>query len=69
MSYGGNGKTISFPAAPSSNGAAKKDACGCGDACCQPARSVREDSAPDFAKMTSAQKVAYNKARWDRILG
>jgi hypothetical protein len=24
---------------------------------------------PDFAKMTPAQKVAYQKARWDRILG
>jgi hypothetical protein len=23
----------------------------------------------DFAKMTAAQKVAYHKARWDRILG
>ncbi len=26
-------------------------------------------SAPDFRKMTAAQKVAYQKARWDRILG
>ena len=25
--------------------------------------------AVDFTKMTSAQKVAYHKARWDRILG
>jgi hypothetical protein len=24
---------------------------------------------PDFTKMTPAQKVAYQKARWDRILG
>jgi hypothetical protein len=24
---------------------------------------------PDFAKMTPAEKVAYQKARWDRILG
>jgi hypothetical protein len=24
---------------------------------------------PDFAKMTAAQKVAYQKQRWDRILG
>lgn len=67
MSYGGNGKTISV--APSSNGAAKKEACGCDGACCQPARSASEGSAPDFTKMTSAQKVAYHKARWDRILG
>ena len=26
-------------------------------------------SEPDFSKMTTAQKVAYQKARWDRILG
>jgi hypothetical protein len=26
-------------------------------------------SEPDFSKMTAAQKVAYQKARWDRILG
>ncbi len=26
-------------------------------------------SEPDFAKMTAAEKVAYQKARWDRILG
>jgi hypothetical protein len=67
MSYGGTGKTISV--APSSNGAAKKDACGCGEACCAEARRASEDSVPDFTKMTSAQKVAYHKARWDRILG
>jgi hypothetical protein len=24
---------------------------------------------PDFSKMTPAQKAAYHKARWDRILG
>jgi hypothetical protein len=24
---------------------------------------------PDFAKMTAAEKVAYQKKRWDRILG
>jgi hypothetical protein len=26
-------------------------------------------SEPDFSKMTAAEKVAYQKARWDRILG
>jgi DhnA family fructose-bisphosphate aldolase class Ia len=68
MSYGGNGKTISFPTAPTGIGAAKKEACGCGGACCTEARSASEESAPDFAKMTPAQKIAYHKARWDRIL-
>jgi hypothetical protein len=24
---------------------------------------------PDFTKMTPAEKIAYHKARWDRILG
>jgi hypothetical protein len=28
-----------------------------------------EDGAVDFAKMTPAQKMAYHKARWDRVLG
>jgi hypothetical protein len=27
------------------------------------------DKTPDFAKMTTAEKVAYQKKRWDRILG
>jgi hypothetical protein len=24
---------------------------------------------PDFSRMTAAQKIAYHKSRWDRILG
>jgi hypothetical protein len=53
MSYAGNGTTISVPD--------KKKPPG------EPSRvSVPE---PDFAKMTPAEKVAYHKARWDRILG
>src|SRR5205823_8696027 len=32
------------------------------------AASVRNGE-PDFARMTTAEKVAYQKARWDRILG
>jgi len=24
---------------------------------------------PDFSRMTPAEKIAYHKARWDRILG
>jgi hypothetical protein len=55
MSYGGNGKVISVP--PGSNG--------------QEAMAGAESNqrGPDFARMTPAQKVAYHKARWDRILG
>jgi hypothetical protein len=30
---------------------------------------VAANGSPDFSKMTPAQKIAYHKARWDRILG
>jgi hypothetical protein len=74
MSYGGNGTTISVP--QSANGkaasAAKgKDHTDCGCSCggrCQ-ASPVTESGEPDFRKMTAAQKVAYHRARWNRILG
>ncbi len=66
MNYAGNGKVISVPA-PAAGAApapAKKADCACHGgkkACpCPP---------PDFAKMTSAQRVAYQKAKWDRVLG
>src|SRR5262249_30009200 len=69
MSYGGNGKVISAPP-PSPRTAvrglpgAKRDcACGCNGAC---ASATGE---PDFKKMTNAEKIAWHKARWDRILG
>jgi hypothetical protein len=58
MSYGGNGVAVSLPP-----GRAE-----------QPARPAARAGAssngePDFRTMTPAQKVAYHKARWDRILG
>jgi hypothetical protein len=58
MSYGGSGVTASVP--PPANG--------------QPAKpgaraKPSANGEPDFSKMTSAQKVAYQRARWDRILG
>ena len=53
MSYGGNGTTISAPATKATKTAAAKV----------------PDKEPDFAKMTTAEKVAYQKKRWDRILG
>jgi hypothetical protein len=62
MSYGGNGKVVSVPAKPQA-------ACGC--ACSKknatPPASVNGQL--DFSKMTPAEKMAYHKARWDRILG
>ena len=76
MSYGGNGKVISVPPAkPTAAGAEKVKAdcgCGCNNGQCngkveKPATAT--NGAVDFTKMTPAQKVAYHKVRWDRILG
>jgi hypothetical protein len=75
MSYGGNGVVISAPPTPS---AAKKPtaACACKNtahaACaCEDKKfgKAETNGKVDFTKMTAAQKVAYHKARWDRILG
>jgi hypothetical protein len=67
MSYGGTGTTISAP--PSPNGRAKKPGCACGGTCATPAAKASADGEVDFRAMTPAQKVAYHKARWDRVLG
>src|SRR5262249_50236571 len=69
MNYDGTGTVISVP--PPSNGqmASAKPACACK---CNEARSASEaatNGAVDFPKMTPAQKVAYHKAKWDRVLG
>jgi hypothetical protein len=58
MSYGGNGATVSIPAPTSRKPAPTAKAA-----------KPSTNGTPDFSKMTSAQKVAYHKARWDRILG
>ena len=55
MSYGGNGVAVSTP--PSAGAPA------------QPQAKAESNGKVDFSKMTAAQKVAYHKARWDRILG
>jgi hypothetical protein len=76
MSYGGSGVTVSVP--PAANGqlgkreAAQPAACGCGGGCCNRTKeraAANGSGKPDFTKMTAAEKVAYHKARWDRILG
>jgi hypothetical protein len=76
MSYGGNGVVISTP--PGKNGQAKpKQSTGCAckgtqGACACPDKAQAQplpNGAVDFSKMTAAQKIAYHKARWDRILG
>src|SRR5579871_3201716 len=56
MSYGGNGTTISVPPARPLQTATVADRPG-------------KNGEPDFAKMTVAEKIAYQKARWARILG
>jgi len=58
MSYGSDGATRSLPM-----GATKKPATNGERA------PISSDGQPDFAKMTPAEKVAYHRARWDRILG
>jgi hypothetical protein len=67
MNYGGNGVAVST--APAKAGGACKCAAPSGEAgkceCAHP----EANGAVDFAKMTAAQKLAYHKARWDRILG
>ena len=60
MSYGGNGVLVSAPAAQ-----ARRADCRCG---CRTSEG-HENGGPDFTKMTPAQKIAFHKARWDRILG
>jgi hypothetical protein len=66
MSYAGNGRLISV--APSVNGQPAKKECGCGcNGSC--AAKTLPNGEPDFKKMTNAEKIAWHKARWDRILG
>jgi hypothetical protein len=81
MSYASNGRTMTFPESPraaSRGSAPQHSSCACptnAGACqCESAHSQAEESsngraAPDFSKMTAAEKIAYHKARWDRILG
>jgi hypothetical protein len=60
MNYGGSGTVVSVPP-PAAKGkpAAAKPA----------AKGHAANGAVDFTKMTAAEKVAYHRARWDRILG
>ena len=81
MSYGGNGTVVSFPAQSAARQPAAKKCsgnpdgrgCGCSNGAKekQPTSKAEPQSREDvdFTRMTPAQKVAYHKARWDRILG
>jgi hypothetical protein len=67
MSYGGSGKTISVPtrvAGP--QGARSLPAPPSASA---PPIQPSKNGEPDFSRMSAAEKIAYNRARWDRILG
>jgi hypothetical protein len=64
MNYAGNGVTYGMPVAkPAAVVEKKAEKCACSCA------SANGNGEVDFTKMTPAQKIAYHKARWDRILG
>lgn len=78
MNYAGNGTVISIPpsqAEPKKRPSAPA-ACGCHGknkaaekaATCE-CKGKQENGKIDFRTMTPAEKLAYHKARWDRILG
>ena len=64
-------------ASPSAKAEVGRERCTCGCQCGTSAKRTElpavsqpdENVAPDFATMTPAQKIAYHKRRWDRILG
>jgi hypothetical protein len=70
MSYDGSGTVTSLPPSESAGTKARqaKTACHCG---CKNGQTKKAscNGEPDFSMMTSAQKAAYQKARWDRVLG
>jgi len=80
MSYSGTGKVIS-PAPAKACACQEKSGGGhvahahAGCACTAKESAVQaqaengSNGEPDFKRMTPAQKIAYHKARWDRILG
>jgi hypothetical protein len=76
MHYGGNGVVTSLPPGKpeAKHGGAEKHA-GCACQCRGKAEGKLAEgngnghATVDFTKMTPAEKIAYHKARWDRILG
>jgi hypothetical protein len=66
MSYGGSGTVIGIPPKSAPATSTKKAKCDCG---CKDTPASTCNDKPDFAKMTAAEKVAWHRARWDRILG
>ncbi|MFN0051375.1 MAG: hypothetical protein ACKV0T_04245 [Planctomycetales bacterium] len=73
MSYGGSGTTISLPSATGAPPAAPPEAGGkpplpAAKGEPVPGRTTR-DGAPDFARMTPAERLAYHRDRLDRKFG
>jgi hypothetical protein len=72
MPAGANGQSIRTTVA---KGKQKEEyGCGCAGSCNEKVSSAATPPAnpnvrPDFSKMTLAEKIAYHKANWDRILG
>ena len=75
MSYGGNGVAVSVPPARQTGMSAPQPAADEHAGCACQCRNAEEQAEangngrPDFNLMTPAEKIAYHKARWDRILG
>ncbi|HLW64566.1 MAG TPA: hypothetical protein VKS79_04540 [Gemmataceae bacterium] len=71
MSYGGSGTTVSLPAA----GVTPKEKTAATACKCKVHKPPDDGNSGcaceeiDFTKMTAAQKMAWHKAKWDRILG
>ncbi|MSR31604.1 MAG: hypothetical protein EXR99_08875 [Gemmataceae bacterium] len=71
MNYSGSGVTMSFPEGATSPLPGAKDDCACkgGAKACPCDAKVGKGKEVDFSKMSAAEKVAYHRARWNRILG
>ena len=65
ISYAGGARTISIPRAPAPRPAAAAPAPSDG----QVSYPTNPDGTPDFASMTSDQRLAYHKARLDKAIG
>jgi hypothetical protein len=66
MSYDGSGKVVNVPAA---NAKVAGCTCGCKSGATEKSATRSTNDEVDFRTMTPAEKVAYHRARWDRILG
>src|SRR5262245_34453463 len=68
MSYGGSTTVVSVP--PKVRALAEANGkCACACPCNGKAEKKSASGEPDFRTMSPAEKVAWHRARWDRILG